>query len=82
MYVGSTIKKFSPVTYQIRKGDLILLFLSNRQVIYTSFIMKNLSYYSDTKLFDGESILVKHVIMGLGVRDNRERSPEMKWGRG
>ena len=35
--------------------------LSNRQVIYTSFIMKNLSYYSDTKLFDGESILVKHI---------------------
>ena len=38
---------------------LILLFLSNRRVIYTSFILKDLSYfYIDTKLFDVGSILV------------------------
>ena len=52
--------------------DLILL-CNNRRVFDTSFILKILSYTTDTKLFDVKSILVKHVVMGPDVRNNSKR---------
>ena len=60
---------------------MLSVFLSNRHLHKFYFEESKLLLHY-TKLFDGESIPVKHVIMGPDVRDNRERSPEMKWGRG